>query len=33
MLRAIGEVEVEVAVPDSDITAALDIYRDLLHLP
>ncbi len=33
LLRAIGEVEVEVAVPDSDITAALDIYRDLLHLP
>lgn len=33
LLHDIGRVEVNVAVSDDDITAALDIYRDLLHLP
>lgn len=33
LLRALGQVEVDVAVADVDITAALDIYRDLLHIP
>jgi 3-dehydroquinate synthase len=33
LLHSIGHVEVSVAATDDDITAALDIYRDLLHLP
>ena len=32
LLRAIGEVEINVTVSDDEITAALDIYRDLLHI-
>lgn len=33
LLKAPGEVEIDVPVTDDDITAALDIYRDLLGLP
>ncbi len=33
LLRAPGQVEVNVPQTDADITAALDIYRDLLGLP
>lgn len=33
LLRSPGEVEINVPVTDDDITAALDIYRDLLGLP
>lgn len=33
LLKAPGEVEINVPVTDDDITAALDIYRDLLGLP
>lgn len=33
LLRDYGRVEVDVEVSDRDMTAALDIYRDLLHLP
>ena len=33
LLRDIGKPEVAVPVSDADMTAALDIYRDLLHLP
>lgn len=33
LLRSPGEVEVNVPVTDDEITAALDIYRDLLGLP
>lgn len=33
LLRAPGEPEVSVAVTDDEMCAALDIYRDLLHLP
>lgn len=33
LLKSPGEVEVNVPVTDGDITAALDIYRDLLGLP
>lgn len=33
LLRSPGEVEIKVPVNDDDITAALDIYRDLLGLP
>lgn len=32
LLREIGQVEVNTPVSDADITAALDIYKDLLHL-
>ncbi len=32
LLRAIGSYECGVTVPAEEITAALDIYRDLLHL-
>ena len=33
LLRAIGDVAVNTSVTDDEMTAALDIYRDLLHLP
>ena len=33
LLRDYGKVEIDVPISDADITAALDIYRDLLHLP
>lgn len=33
LLRSPGEVEINVPVSDDDMTAALDIYRDLLGLP
>lgn len=33
LLKSPGEVEINVPVTDDDITAALDIYRDLLGLP
>jgi 3-dehydroquinate synthase len=33
LLRAPGQVEINSPVSDDDITAALDIYRDLLGLP
>lgn len=33
LLRAIGDVAVNISVTDDEMTAALDIYRDLLHLP
>lgn len=33
LLRNIGEPEVDITVSKDDMTAALDIYRDLLHLP
>ena len=33
LLRDYGEPQINVPVSDDDMTAALDIYRDLLHLP
>lgn len=33
LLRAVGDVSVNTPVTDEEMTAALDIYRDLLHLP
>lgn len=33
LLKSPGEVEINVPVTDDDITAALDIYRDMLGLP
>lgn len=33
LLRTVGDVAIDTPVTDDDMTAALDIYRDLLHLP
>ena len=33
LLRDYGDIAVNTPVTDEDMAAALDIYRDLLHIP